>query len=427
MSRNDLRVGWCPGALRPMQARDGLIVRLRPTGGILAAATARAVADLAERHGSGAIELTARANLQLRGIRATEWPALIDALRGLDLLDADPGGEAVRNVVASPLAGLGPGLDIRPVVAALEHRLAGDAALHALPAKFAWLVDDGGEPSLAGVAADIRFAWDGERFRVALGGTAAQAWQAGTCSAAELPDRAAALGSATIAARARLGEDAPRRLRALLPALSGTGRAPFGAEAPPRPAPPAPAPTLIGLRRFGAILALGLGLPFGRSDAAMLRAAADAADAADAWGGELRLTPWRALLLPRGRAMSSPPCNGDGRHDAFLARLAATGFITDAADPRLRVATCVGAAGCHRGTVPTLADAAALAPLLPADLALHVSGCVKGCAHPAAAAVTLVGRDGAYDLVHHGRTRDEPVHRGLSLMQAAAMLTEMAA
>ena len=49
--------GWCPGALRPMRTGDGLLVRLRLSGGVLTAATARAVADLAARFGNGLAQL----------------------------------------------------------------------------------------------------------------------------------------------------------------------------------------------------------------------------------------------------------------------------------------------------------------------------------------------------------------------------------
>ena len=105
--RPDLRKGWCPGALRPMMARDGLLVRLKITSGIVSAALALAVADLAERHGNGLIDLSARANLQLRGVTEESLPALLDGLDALGLLDADARSEAVRNVLSSPLAGLG--------------------------------------------------------------------------------------------------------------------------------------------------------------------------------------------------------------------------------------------------------------------------------------------------------------------------------
>ena len=60
-----------------------------------------------------------------------------------------------------------------------------------------------------------------------------------------------------------------------------------------------------------------------------------------------------------------------------------------------------------------MTDAAALADtaagLLAQGVTLHVSGCVKACAHPTAADVTLVGRNGLYDVVPDGTTRDKPV------------------
>ncbi len=45
---------------------------------------------------------------------------------------------------------------------------------------------------------------------------------------------------------------------------------------------------------------------------------------------------------------------------------------------------------------------------VPHGTAIHVSGCAKGCAHPGSAPWTLVGRDGRYDLVRHGKAGDTP-------------------
>jgi len=58
--------------------------------------------------------------------------------------------------------------------------------------------------------------------------------------------------------------------------------------------------------------------------------------------------------------------------------------------------------------------AAALAPCLDAGARLHVSGCIKGCAHPKAAPLTLVATAEGYDLVRDGSARDVPLRRGLS-------------
>jgi precorrin-3B synthase len=48
---------------------------------------------------------------------------------------------------------------------------------------------------------------------------------------------------------------------------------------------------------------------------------------------------------------------------------------------------------------------------------IHVSGCEKGCAHPHAAPITLVGRDGRYDLIRGGVASDAPDVRSLTLEQ----------
>ena len=95
-----LRKGWCPGALRPMMVRDGLLVRLKITGGIVPTELALALADLAERHGNGLFDLSARANLQLRGVREDALPALLDGLGALGLLDGEPAADDGRQLVA---------------------------------------------------------------------------------------------------------------------------------------------------------------------------------------------------------------------------------------------------------------------------------------------------------------------------------------
>jgi precorrin-3B synthase len=99
--------GWCPGALRPMASGDGLIVRVRPRCGAFTLPAAAALADLAQRLGNGHIDLTRRANLQLRGLSDERLPELQSELNRLGLLDRDAETEAVRNVMVGPLGGLG--------------------------------------------------------------------------------------------------------------------------------------------------------------------------------------------------------------------------------------------------------------------------------------------------------------------------------
>lgn len=417
-----LRRGWCPGALRPMESGDGLLVRLRITGGILPAALARAVAACAREFGNGAIDLTARANLQLRGVSDVTLGPLGRELARLGLLDADPETESVRNVIASPLAGLDRTalLDIRPLVVALERRLVSEPRLRGVPGKFGFLVDDGGWPGLGGIDMDVRFeaaaTAAGPRFCVALGGTAATAAVVGACRPAEMPEVAVALGRAFLDRRGR-GPDAPRRMRDLASADRTALARAMRLDRREITAPPDRSGPILGPNRVGSFPFIGVGAPCGRLSADLLDRLATVA--ARFGTGEIRLTPWRAALLPGvapERARSSAKALG-------------AEAILDPNDPRRRVAACPGAPACRNGSTPTQYDAAALAPLAatldPAGVAVHVSGCPKGCAHPHAAAVTLVGREGRYDLVPDGRASDPPVRLGLTLAEAKAAIADL--
>ena len=159
-----------------MRTGDGLLVRLRLSGRPLGPDRAEAIADCAARFGNGVIEISSRANLQLRGVREAGLADLQRRLRELRLLDADAAAEAVRNIVASPIADIDPLaiVDAAPIVAALEARLGADSSLHRLPAKFGFLIDGGGALPLGDVEADLRFeafaGSEGVRFAVRLNG-----------------------------------------------------------------------------------------------------------------------------------------------------------------------------------------------------------------------------------------------------------------
>ena len=93
--------GWCPGALSPMVSGDGLVVRIRPRYAQLTQSQIVGLCDAAESFGSGVIDLTNRANLQLRGVTQHSFPLLIKSLSDLDLVDACPNIEAKRNLLVA--------------------------------------------------------------------------------------------------------------------------------------------------------------------------------------------------------------------------------------------------------------------------------------------------------------------------------------
>lgn len=140
--------GWCPGALRPMESGDGLLVRVKPRRSALSLDQAEGIAAIAARLGNGHIDLTRRANLQIRGLAEARMLALHESLDRLGLLDPDAQTEAARNIMVGPFAGP----DARALAAELARHLDLDAA-----PKFGWLVD--GPPySIVDQRADVALA-----------------------------------------------------------------------------------------------------------------------------------------------------------------------------------------------------------------------------------------------------------------------------
>ena len=73
-----------------MESGDGYIVRIKPTFGRVTRAQLEKIAHLADQFGNGIIELTNRANLQLRGVTMADHPALIHALVQAELVGYGP-------------------------------------------------------------------------------------------------------------------------------------------------------------------------------------------------------------------------------------------------------------------------------------------------------------------------------------------------
>jgi precorrin-3B synthase len=406
-----LRKGWCPGALAPMRTGDGLLVRIRVSGRPLSPDRAEAIADCAARFGNGVIEISSRANIQLRGVREAGLADLQRRLRELRLLDADATAEAIRNIVASPIADIDPRaiVDVAPIVAALEARLGADSSLHRLPAKFGFLIDGGGALPLGDIEADIRFeafrGEDGPRFAVGLAGDGDSS---SVCAPQDVPGVAAALALAFLR-EAGEGGDASRRMRALTvahgaaPVLCAAGLTP--ATPPPRLRRATAHRDFLGIQAFDDFFFVGAAPPLGRTTAENFRLLAREARRCSA--ADIRVTPWRALIV----------AGLERRGAEDLAVALARRFIVDPADPRLAVVTCPGAPACANAARAAPAEALEFASSLPPGdgIVLHVSGCEKGCAHGRAAPFTLVSRESGYDLIVNGKACDKPSRTGLTI------------
>jgi precorrin-3B synthase len=374
--------GACPSLPAPMETGDGLLVRLIvnapiPLDGFIG------LCDAARTHGNGTIEVSARGSLQVRGLTPLSAPRFAAALAeiNIEINDGVP-------VLADPLPGDPASLiDANDLAAQLRAAIA-EARLMLAP-KVSLVVDGGGSIDLDAIAADIRLraimSAAGPKFELALAGDAVTAAPIATISK----------------------EDAISEVLALLEAIAARGadaRASDLVKARGRPRaahPQSKRAHLIGRHLLNNnVFALGLGLAFGHADAdALITLARIAKENGARW---VRPAPGRALLFgPLGAS------------EAEAMRVAAErlDFIVEASDPRRRIAACPGAPFCAHGLIASRVLAAELAAhvsLSGDGIAVHVSGCAKGCAHPKAAPVTIVGAEQGCGIVRNGSARDEP-------------------
>jgi len=136
----------CPGVLRPWIAGDGALVRLRLIGGALTAQMLTDLMAISAEWADGTVLLTKRANLQLRGLKATDEcvdAGFVDAVTAAGFLPS-PTHELIRNVMVSPLSGrMGGHADLFPIARRLDEALCADPDFAGLSARFLFVLDDG--------------------------------------------------------------------------------------------------------------------------------------------------------------------------------------------------------------------------------------------------------------------------------------------
>lgn len=384
------RRGACPTLATPMETGDGLLARLRPVAPGYAPKDWLRLATLSRTHGNGLLDVTARGNLQIRGLTRDSAARLAQ-----DLADAGLHSHTGLAIETPPLAGLDPSevADGRPLAEALRAAVMAEGDALRLAPKLAVVVDGGGLLNLSGQVADIRL--DAVRrdgavlWRIGLAGDALSAH-----ALAEVPQsEAVAAVLQLLSALTALGPTA--RGRDLDPAALARS-----ATLPQPQTIPSPAP--VGFLTAGGLAVQGVCLPFGRIAAEALITWLEGLERLGA--SEVRLAPGHALLV-----LGIAP-----ERAAEAAALAqAAGLIVDPADPRNHIVACPGQRGCGSGLIDPRALTDLLVTTAPAlldgSLTLHLSGCGKGCAHPAAAPLGLTGTPGGIALVVGGRAGDAPV------------------
>lgn len=161
--------GWCPGLHKPMEAKDGFLIRLTPPGGVLKSGQLHALAETAARYGRGIVQVTMRGNLQIRGLQAQSVATCQQILIDAALSDASPSLERIRqSVLISSLHAIDPAC--APEAAEIATQLMAALERHplpdSLPPKFCFGVDGGGFLPVGSIAADITASCEGRLWRV---------------------------------------------------------------------------------------------------------------------------------------------------------------------------------------------------------------------------------------------------------------------
>jgi sulfite reductase (ferredoxin) len=389
------------------------MVRVRIPNGVLEARQVRVVADLAERHALGVVDITVRQNFQLHWVTIEGLPEVLEALRDSGITTMGACGDVTRNVVGCPLAGVDADelIDASPLVASTTRLLNGDPAFYNLPRKFKvsiagcrlWCAYP--EINDVGLTA-LRHPRTGEvGFSLRVGGGLSTDPHLGRrLDVFVRPDEVPAVvrGVAEVFrdsdvlrehrekarlkflflqhgwTEARFQEELERRL--------GFALAPGVAEAPP----PEGLRDHLGVRaeRREGFYSVGVPVLRGRLGAAQLRAVADAAETYGS--GRVRTTAMQNLVVldvPRA-------------HLAGVAQAAATAGLPLGVSPFARgTVACTGTEFCKLALTETkgfaqrlVADLEARLPGFDDHVTLHVTGCPNSCGQHWIADIGLEGK-----------------------------------
>jgi len=453
----------CPGATRLHEAADGALARVRIPGGLLDVQQAEAIAAASRKLGDGAIHLTSRGNIELRGLPLEAGADLADRLHAAGLLPSVV-HERARNVVASPLSGLdaagllaGQG-DVQRWVRELDRLLCADQRLTQLSGRFLFGFDDG-RGDILSLAPDVTVvAVSPERAEVVLNGS-----PIGVTVPAALAARAAIVVAHTFLDRTAAGSGDAWRLADLSAAdrttlatgvreclLNGAaggsvisysvtsdpaGNDPVANDPVNNTADGPVRPDAAGAPRLGYVLgpdgsaALSVGAPLGRVSLTAWNALVRTTIRG---GRTLRLTPWRGVVLP-GFAVADAA--------GALAGLSDCGLLTEPESPWVGATACVGRPGCAKALADVHDDArrALVAPAMATvpmttcatagtavegagipPLAVHWSGCERRCGHPIGAHVDVVATDAGYRIGTSGRQPVEVTNSEMAQAVSAA-------
>lgn len=401
-----MRVGeqFCPGILHAVPAKDGMLIRVRVPGGFIDGTQLGMIADLSESFADGQIEITSRANLQLRGIDRRNLSTLADGLGTAGMLPSAM-HDRIRNITTSPFSGLDPDelVNTTSMVKELDESLVSDDFLATLHARFSFGLHSGGK------------VYRQEQDDLALSPCASSLDKTATLfqlffgsqdTGYAVPEERAVpclLQAAKLCVAQATQHSIPGRIKNLAAAPGALERVLDGIRPYLVPSPS------IEVRQAAKTAPVGIrpgltprkknlvpSIPLGRLTALQAKVLARVALTS---GCELRLASWRGIVLG-GVAIDQVA--------DISSRLEEVHLYLDGRQGFQGIVACAGIAGCDAALADVRADAVLLAGLLAKERAVpdwtvHFSGCEKQCAMRHNATASLIGDPGGYLVRLHGK------------------------
>ncbi|MDB6130193.1 MAG: precorrin-3B synthase, partial [Verrucomicrobiales bacterium] len=392
---------------------------LRIPAGQLKSFQLRELSRIAAELTTGYVQITTRANLQMRMIQPRDVPALLGRIQNIGLHTRGAGADNIRNITASPTAGIDPFelIDVLPFCHELSQLIISSREFYNLPRKFNIAFDGGGlissveETNDVGASA-VEIVGDegpvpaGVYFRIKLGGATGHLAFAQDLGVLVKPSELVKTMSALVRVFINLGNRTDRkraRLKWLLETMSleqylvhaekllgfkllrsplDPAKAPVTGKVPVRPHPQ------VGVyaQKQKGLNYIGVGIPVGTITPRQMNRIAEIADLYGS--GEVRLTVWQNLIIP-----NIP----DAFVETVKKAVAQQGLHWQQSHIRSGLVACTGNSYCKFAASNTKSHALELVDYLEKKVKLdqplniHVTGCPNSCAQHYMGDIGLLG------------------------------------
>ena len=402
--------------------KEAFMARLRIPAGQVKTFQLREIARIADQLTTGYIQITTRANLQLRFIQPKDAPEVLRRIQSVGLHTRGAGADNIRNLTANPTAGIDPYelIDTLPYCHQLAQIIINDRDFYDLPRKFNIALDGGG---LIGTVADtndigitaVKIVQEsgeiapGIYFRINVGGATGHQAFARDLGVLVRPDELLQVVTALVKVYIANGNRTDRkkaRLKHLLDiwtlerylaesekllgrkllrsALDETRQFPLEAKLDL----PAVSHSHVGVfpQKQAGLNYIGAAIPVGQISSKQILRVADLAD--NYGSGEIRLTVWQNFIIP----------NIPGAYvETVKKALVKMGLHWQQSNIRSGLIACTGNTYCKFSSTNTKGHALELADYLEKrfqldqPLNIHLTGCPNSCAQHYMGDIGLLG------------------------------------